>query len=177
MKKNLLSLLVIAALFLSSCKKDSGDDDDNYGTATNTWTFTEGGKTFKGQLLFDASLNTLLQGNNTYTYSMIGPERSSGFFFNVVLSLADLNFTKKNYQSGIDGDDHLNAFYYFEDWGTPGEYESSNLSPGPVMNFTVDSYNAGSDIVTISFSGQAKDASGNIHNITNGKVTAKNERL
>src|SRR6202008_634038 len=113
---------------------DSDGDGVDYGNDVNTWTFTEGSKTYKGELLFDASLNTLLQSNNSYTYSMIGPESESGFFFNIVLSLTDLTFTNKNYQSGVGGNDYLNAFYYFQDFGSTEVYKSSNYDPGQVIN-------------------------------------------
>ncbi len=177
MKKILLILTPAILLLFTGCKKNSDGDGVNYGTDENTWTFTQGSTTYKGNLLFDASLNTLLQGNNTYTYSMIGPEEESGFFFNLVLSLTDLTFTNKTYQSGISGTDHLNAFYFFEDFTSPQTYLSSNNEPGQILNYSFSSYNAGTDVVTISFSGQVKDEIGNTVNITNGKVTAKNERF
>ncbi len=178
MKKTLLFPSLVLVIFLMGCKKDSDGGGENFGTTINTWTFTEGGTTYKGHLLFDASLNTLLQGNNSYTYSMIGPEEESGYFFNLVMSLLDLDFTTTTYQSGVSGTAYLNAFYYFEDFGMVEEnYKSSNHDPGPVMNYTVTAYNASTDVVTITFSGQAKVPGGAIVNITNGKVTARNERL
>jgi hypothetical protein len=176
MKKNLLLILIPALLIFSGCSKKSDDTTDN-AAAVNTWTFTEGSKVFSGQLLFDASLNPTLQSNNSYTFGMLGFENTSGYVFNVILSLLDLNFTAKTYQSGVDGNDYLNAFYYSESVAsTDNVYKSSNLDPGPVMTYTITAYDAAKDIVTITFSGQSQLASGSVINITKGKVTAKIER-
>jgi uncharacterized protein YxeA len=133
---------------------------------------------FSGSFLFEtASLNTTLQANNTYTFTMLGVEKTSGHFFSIALSLLDLNFTTKTYKSGIDGNDYLNAFYYTE---TPASvddiYKSSNLDPGPVMNYTITAYDATNDVVTITFSGQAQLANGTYIAITNGKLKVKIER-
>ncbi|WP_276503268.1 hypothetical protein [Terrimonas pollutisoli] len=176
-KAFLLYLLPAVLLFLSACSKKS-DSDPNDETAENSWTFTEGSKVFSGSFLFGtASLNTTKQANNTYTFTMLGAEKTSGHFFNIALSLLDLNFTTKTYQSGIDGNDHLNAFYYTE---TPASvddiYKSSNLDPGPVMNYTITAYDATNDVVTITFSGQAQLSNGNYVPIANGKLKVKIER-
>jgi len=178
MKKAFLLYFLPVALILSACSKKS-DSDPNDGTVENTWTFTEGSKVFSGSFVFGtASLNTGLQANNTYTFGMLGAENTSGHLFSIALSLLDLNFTTKNYQSGIDGNDHLNAFYYTE---TPASiddiYKSSNLDPGPVMNYTITAYDAANDVVTITFSGQAQLANGTFVAISNGKLKVKIDRL
>ena len=177
MKKYHLFLFVFATIVFTACKKGSDSDSVNYGTVLNTWTFTEGSSVFSGSLLFDASLNTLLQNNNSYNFGMIGVEKDKGYIFNIYLSLLDLNFTTKTYQSGTAGNDYLNAFYFLE---TPASidniYKSSNLDPGPIMTFNITAYDAAKDIVTLTFSGQVQLVSGNYINITNGKVTAKIER-
>ena len=174
MKKALLFYLLPAVLLLSACSKDS----DNDGTAENSWTFTEGSKVYSGSFLFGtASLNTTLQANNTYTFGMLGVEKTSGYLFNISLSLLDLNFTTKTYQSGINSNNHLNAFYYSQSAASPDNiYESSNLDTGPVMNYTITAYDAANDVVTITFSGQAALANGNYVPITNGKVKVKISR-
>jgi hypothetical protein len=179
MKKNLLLSFLFICIISSSCKKGSGNAGVNYGSDLNTWTFKEGSTVFSGQLLFDAaSLNKTLQSNNSYTFDMSGPEKNSGALFSLILSLLDLNFTVKTYQSGTSGNDYLNAFYYTE---TPSSvddiYKSSNLDPGPIMNYTITAYDATKDIVTIEFNGQAQLVSGNYVNITGGKVTAKIDRF
>ena len=176
MKKAFLFYLWPAVLLLSACSKDS--DNPNDGTAENTWTFTEGSKVFSGSFLFGhASLNTTLQANNTYTFGMLGAEKTSGYLFNISLSLLDLNFTTKTYQSGINSNNHFNAFYYSESPSSPDNiYKSSNLDPGPVMNYSITAYDASNDVVTITFSGQAELANGNYVAITNGKVKVKVDR-
>lgn len=178
MKKAFLLYLLPAALLLSACSKKS-DNDPNNGTVENSWTFTEGSKVFSGSFVFGvASLNTFPQANNTYTFTMLGAEKTSGYLFSIALSLLDLNFTTKTYQSGINGDDHLNAFYYTE---TPASiddiYKSSNLDPGPVMTHTITDYDAANDVVTITFSGQAQLANGTYVTISNGKLKVKIDRL
>ena len=175
MKKFILYLLPVVLLF-SACKKDA---DNPGGTEVNSWTFTEGSKTYSGSFIFGAaSLNTTKQANNTYTFSMLGAEKTSGYLFNIVLSLLDLNFTVKTYQSGVNSvDDHLNAFYYTQSPSSIDDiYKSSNLDPGPVMNYTITEYDAAQDIVTFTFSGQAQLANGSNVAITNGKVKVKIER-
>jgi len=131
---------------------------------------------FSGQLIFDAQLNTLLQSNNSYTFSMLGAEPTTGNTFNLILSLPDLNFTVKTYQSGTAGNDYLNAFYYSSLTSVDDIYKSSNLDPGPIMNYSITAYDAAKDVVTIDFSGQAQLASGSFVSITKGKVIAKIER-
>ena len=181
MKKNRLFFLLFISLAFLSCKKDSGSKDigtgTQYGSELNTWTFKAESKQFSGLLFFDAELNTLLQSNNSYTFGIIGAENNSGYVFNVVLSLLDLNFTTKNYQSGIGSNDYLNAFYYTESVGSVDNiYKSSNYDPGPIMNYTITAYDASKDIVTITFSGKAQLANGTYVDITEGKVTAHVER-
>lgn len=177
MKNRLLFYLFSATLLLTACSK--GSDDDNNQTEANTWTFTEGSKTYSGSFLFGtASLNTTKGSNNTYYFGMLGVEKNSGYLFNIVLSLLDLNFTVKTYQSGVNSvDDHLNAFYYSQSpTSSDNIYKSSNLDPGPVMNYTITDYDATNDIVTITFSGQAQLANGTFVTITNGRVKVKIER-
>jgi hypothetical protein len=179
MKKQFLLLTVLTSLVFTACKKDSSNDS-NYGTQVNTWTFTEGSKVYRGHLYFDPILNTYLQANNSYTFALIGEEKTSGYVFNIVLSLLDLNFTVKTYQSGLIGNDYLNSFYYTV---LPGSleniYQSSNIGvdPNAVMTYTVTSYDGTNDIVTITFSGKALDKNGNLVNITNGRVTGRIERI
>ena len=177
MKKVFLFYLLPAVFLLSSCSKKSGNDSNNE-TAENSWTFTEGSKVFSGTFLFGtASLNTTLQANNTYTFGMLGVEKTSGYLFTISLSLLDLNFTTKTYQSGINSNNHLNAFYYTQSPSSPDDiYKSSNLDPGPVMNYSISAYDAANDVVTISFSGQAQLANGTYVAITNGKVKVKIDR-
>src|SRR5215208_5190441 len=104
MNKHLLAFLLFVFIFFNSCKKDSNSDTENYGAKVNTWTFTEGSKVYSGVLVFDyASLNTFLQVNNSYNFAMLGVEKTSGYLFNIFLSLLDLNFTTKTYQSGKAG--------------------------------------------------------------------------
>lgn len=175
MKKTLLLSLLAALILVTACSKKSDKDDDN--TAENTWTFTEGSKTFSGSFLFGtASLTTSAQANGTYTFSMLGVESNTGHLFNVILSLLDVNFTTKNYQSGINSNNHLNAFYYMDTPVSPETYKSSNLDPGPVMNYTITAYDAANDVVTIEFSGQAQLQSGTYVAITKGKLKVKVER-
>jgi uncharacterized protein YxeA len=178
MKKVILLYLLPAAILLSACSKKS-DSDPNDGTAENSWTFSEGSQVFSGSFVFGtASLNTALQANNTYTFAMLGAEKTSGYLFNIVLSLLDLNFTTKTYQSGVTGNDHQNAFYYTESpLSVDNIYKSSNLDPGPVMNYTITAYDAANDVVTITFSGQAQLANGTYIAISNGKLKVKIERL
>jgi hypothetical protein len=171
-------LLLICSVLLFACSKDSNNNQQTYGNTLNTWTFKEGNTIYNGSLLLGgASLNTLLQSNNSYTFSMLGAEKTSGFLFNLLLSLVDLNFTQKQYKSGVSGDDYINAFYYMESPGSVDNiYKSSNLDPGPIMNYNITAYDSNKDIVTIEFSGQAQRADGSLVSITNGKVTAQIER-
>jgi hypothetical protein len=171
-------LIILSCAVLFGCSKDSSNNQQSFGTNVNTWTFKEGNTVYSGNLLLDgASLNTYLQSNNSYTFSMLGAEKTSGFLFNLILSLVDLNFTQKQYKSGVAGDDYLNAFYYMESPNSVDNiYKSSNLDPGPVMNYTITAYDANKDIVTIAFSGQAQRADGSTATITDGKVTAQIER-
>lgn len=176
MKKTLLLNLCAALILVSACSKKSDKDDDN--TTENSWTFTQGSKKFSGSFFFgSASLNTLLQSNNSYTFGMLGAESTTGHLFNIVLSLLDTTFTTKTYQSGVAGNDYLNAFYYSETLAGVETYKSSNLDPGPVMNYTITNYDAANDVVTIEFSGQAQLENGTYVPITAGKLKVKIERL
>ena len=170
MKKFLLFLFITVFIVFNSCKKNSDFDVVNYGSDINTWTFTEGSNVFRGSLHFDAALDTVLQSNNSYGLLLIGPEKNSGNIFSILLSLLDLNFTTRTYQTGIGGNGYLSLFDFR---GQNVIYESSNLNPGPVMTFNITAYDAAKDIVTMTFSGQAGLANGNYVSISNGKVTAK----
>lgn len=174
MKKKFILYLLPLLLLLSACSKDS----DNNDLEENSWTFTEGSNVYSGSFLFGhATLNTTLQSNNTYTFAMLGVEKNSGYLFNIVLSLLDLNFTTKTYQSGVSGNDYLNAFYYTQSPTSVDDiYKSSNLDPGPIMNYTITEYDAANEIVTMTFSGQAQLANGSLVSITNGKVKVKVDR-
>lgn len=174
MKKKFILYLLPLLLLLSACSKDS----DNNDLEENSWTFTEGSNVYSGSFLFGhATLNTTLQSNNTYTFAMLGVEKNSGYLFNIVLSLLDLNFTAKTYQSGVSGNDYLNAFYYTQSPTSVDDiYKSSNLDPGPIMNYTITEYDAANEIVTMTFSGQAQLANGSLVSITNGKVKVKVDR-
>lgn len=91
MKSKFVVFILPLILLLSACSKDSGDPKD---PEENSWTFTEGSNVYSGSFLFGhATLNTTLQSNNTYTFAMLGAEKNSGYLFNIVLSLLDLNFT------------------------------------------------------------------------------------
>jgi hypothetical protein len=164
-------LLVGIVLISFSCKKESTKNETT--AELNTWTFTEGSTTFEGKLLLDANLTTDPSPNNSYTFGILGFENTSGDVFNVVLSLLDTTFAVKSYQSGIDGnEDYLNAFHYGPAASIDAVYQSSNLDPGPVMTYTVTSYDAGKDIITITFSGAAQKDNGSMVDITKGRITA-----
>lgn len=173
--KNLLSAIFLAAIILSSCKKDKENNDQNQ--AANSWTLTAQGTTYKGTLLWDPLLNTLLQGNNSYTFAMLGGEASTDRVFNIVLSLADTTFTKTSYQSGVSGTDDISAFYFTH--GISGEdiYKSSDLDPGAVLNYTVESYNPSTRALVLRFSGNVMDNTGAVVPLTNGKVTCEVEKM
>jgi hypothetical protein len=51
------------------------------------------------------------------------------------------------------------------------------VTTGAVITYTVSSYDAAKDIVTITFNGKAFDKNGNLVNITNGKATGRIERI
>ena len=173
--KNYLLPFISLITILSACSKSDNNTSTTSGKV-NSWTFSEGSKTFSGDLVLDAQLNTLLQNNNSYTFSMLGVESGTTNTFSLILSLLDLNFTVKTYQSGTAGNEYLNAFYYGPLNSVDEIYKSSNLDPGPIMNYTITNYDAAKDIVTIEFSGQAQLATGSFVNITKGKVIAKVER-
>ncbi|MBI3138836.1 MAG: hypothetical protein HYZ15_09650 [Sphingobacteriales bacterium] len=172
--KVLLMAIALVSIGLFSCKKDS---PDNNNQEVNTWTFKAQGTTYKGVLFWDPLLNTLLQGNNSYTFTMLGGEANSDRTFNIVMSLADTTFTSKNYQSGISGNDDITAFYFTHGIAGNTIYESSNYYPGPVMNYTIETYNAATRVLVFTFSGNTQDANGVLIPVTEGKVTCKVEKM
>lgn len=173
MLKNLLVGLVIS-LSLLSCKKD---DDNDQNQTTNTWEFTANGTTHKGALYFDPLLNTLLQGNNSYTFTMLGEEFSTGYTFNIVLSLMDTTFTHTTYQSGVAGNDYINSFFYNTSVGGNYIYTSTNHDAGPVLNYNIQSFNPSTMLLVFTFNGSVEDAGGNMVAVTNGKVTCTVEKM
>jgi hypothetical protein len=193
MKRQLLFAGLLVLLVSAGCQKSpelvlsdpgnditdtTGNSSDSQEIGMNEWRFTEGDHTFSGFMVLDgATLNTYLQGNNTYTLGLLGAEPNTGFIFNIVLSLADLDFTQKQYQSGISGNDEINAFYYSQTMLSNNTYKSSNLDPGPVMNYEIVAYDAENDVVTITFSGKAQMTNGDYTDITDGIVKAKIERF
>jgi hypothetical protein len=174
MLKTVIIALAVTTCFFS-CKKDTANNNPNQ--PANTWTFTAAGKVYEGTLYFDAILNTLLQGNNSYTFSLIGEEKTSRHVFNIVMSLADTTFTAPNYQSGVSGTGYITAFYYTETIAGVDIFTSSNYDPGPIMNYTIQSYDPATKTLIFNFSGNAKDKTGKLTPITNGKVTCKIEKI
>ncbi len=167
------TLLASLILLFSSCMKHASDYEPPYGAALNTWTFSDGTKNYHGNFLVDPVLNTTVQANNTYTLDMTGIERASGQALTMVIALTDLDFAVKSYQSGINGSDHATSFYYSGSAGSRDAiYVSANNDPGAVMTYSISHYDAAKNIATISFSGQAFDANGNMVTISKGKMTA-----
>jgi hypothetical protein len=193
MKRQILFAGLVALLVFAGCQKSpdlvlsdggtnitdsTGNPSDSEEIGVNEWRFTEGDHTYSGFLVLDgATLNTYLQGNNTYTFGLLGAETNTGYIFNIVLSLADLDFTQKEYRSGISGNDEINAFYYSETVLSDNTYKSSNLDPGPVMDYKITAFDAANDVVTITFSGKAQMMNGDYADITDGTVKARIERF
>lgn len=167
------TLLAALTLSFSSCMKHAEDYVPVYGEVMNTWTFYDGTKNYFGNFLIKPVLNTTVQSNNTYTFDMTGIERSTGQVLTMAISLADLNFNVKSYQSGISGSNHSTAFYYSGSAASrDGIYSSTNNDPGAVINYTISSYDAAKNAVTISFSGEAFNINGKLVKISKGKMTA-----
>ena|SRR5687768_15388919 len=167
------ALFASLILLFSSCMKHASDYVPPYGVALNTWTFFDGTKNYFGDFLVDPVLDSTIQTNNTYTLDMTGIERASGQALTMAISLTDLNFALKSYQSGISGSDHATSFFYSGSAGSRDAiYVSANNDPGAVMTYNISYYDAAKNIATISFNGQAFDANGNMVNISKGKVTA-----
>lgn len=167
--KNIIFTAFILAGALLSCKKESINEDQQEQPA-NGWTFKAQGVTYKGEFLWEPLLNTYLQGNDTYTFAMLGAEPGSGKVFNIVMSLADTTFTLKNYQSGLSGTDAITAFYFSESVAGEDIYKSSNLDPGPVLNYKIESYDAATRRLVMTFQGHVQELDGNIVSLTDGKV-------
>jgi hypothetical protein len=167
------TLFASLILLFSSCMKHASDYVPPYGVALNTWTFFDGAKNYFGNFLVDPVLNTTIQTNNTYTLDMTGIERASGQALTMAISLTDLDFAIKSYQSGISGSDHATSFYYSGSTGSRDAiYVSANNDPGAVMTYSISYYDIAKNIATISFNGQAFDANGNMVTISKGKMTA-----
>lgn len=172
--RTLASVLSASLILLfSSCMKHASDYVPPYGVALNTWTFSDGTKNYFGDFLVNPVLDTTIQTNNTYTLDMTGIERATGQALTMAISLTDLDFAVKAYQSGISGSDHATSFFYSGSAGSRDAiYVSANNDPGAVMTYNISYYDAAKNIATISFNGQAFDANGNMVNIAKGKMTA-----
>ncbi len=177
MKTLIFSFAATLTLLFSSCMKHANDYEPVMGEALNTWTFKEGSKTYTGVFLVSPVLHTTIQSNNTYTLDMTGIQKGSGQLLTMAISLTDLDFTVKSYKSGISGSDHATSFSYSGSAGSRNAiYSSSNNDPGAVMTYDISHYNPAKNTVTITFSGQVFDASGNLMNISKGKITAHVDR-
>jgi len=167
------TLFASLTLFFSSCMKHAEDYVPGYGEVMNTWTFYDGAQNYFGTFLINPVLNTTIQSNNTYTLDMTGMEKTSGQVLTMAISLADLGFTIKSYQSGIGGSNHSTAFYYSGSAASRDAiYSSTNNDPGAVMNYTISSYDAATKTATISFSGEVFNTNGKLVRISKGKMTA-----
>ena len=137
----------------------------------------EGSKTYAGVFLVSPVLHTTIQSNNTYTLDMTGIQKGSGQLLTMAISLTDLDFTVKSYQSGITGSDHATSFNYSGSAGSRAAiYSSTNNDPGAIMTYDISHYDAVKNTVTITFRGHAFDAGGNLMNISKGKMTAYIDR-
>ncbi|MFC0775762.1 hypothetical protein [Terrimonas alba] len=172
MKPSLFTALLTLLIIFSSCSKFAYDDVKAFGDELNTWAFYDGNRYYSGNIAMSAVLDTAMQANNTYTLAITGTERITGQLFTTALSLADLNFTVKSYQSGVNGSDHATAMYFSASAASRQSiYSSTNNDPGAVMTYRITHYDAVRDIVTISFSGNVHDELGNMVNISRGKIT------
>ncbi|HKZ65381.1 MAG TPA: hypothetical protein VJ111_03450, partial [Chitinophagaceae bacterium] len=145
--------------------------------ALNTWTFSDGTKNHVGVFSVNPVLHTTIQSNNTYMFEMTGIHKGSGQLLTMAISLSDLDFNTKSYQSGIGGSNHSTSFYYSGSAGSRDAiYSSSNNDPGAVMTYNISYYDVAKNTVTITFSGQVFDASGNLVKISKGKMTAHIDR-
>ena len=173
MRTSTFTLLAASALLFSSCMKHASDYQPPFGEATNTWTFSDGTRKYFGNFLINPVLNTTTQANGTYTLEIAGTERLTGQQITMAISLTDKDLDVKSYHSGISGSDHATAFYYSGSAGSRDAiYSSTNNDPGAVMTFNIHYYNKVKNLLTIHFSGQVHDASGNLMNISEGKMTA-----
>src|SRR6478672_4489842 len=161
-------LVAIVSLTLFSCKKSNESGSD-----MNTWEFTAGTTVHKGDLALYPLLNTDIQANNTYDFFMAGEEYSTQNGFIIGLSLLDTTFTNPNYQSGVSGNDHNNGLYLSAYLGGNNIYISDNYNPGPVLNYSIESYNPSTSTLRMSFSGNVKDAAGMLVPVTNGKIVCQ----
>ncbi len=172
MKPTIFTALLALLIVFSSCSKFAYDDGPAFGDGLNTWTFHDGNRFYSGNIAMSAVLDTTMQANNTYTLAMTGTERVTGQLFTTALSLADLNFTVKSYQSGVNGSDHATALYFSASAASRQSiYSSTNNDPGAVVTYKITSYDPARDIVTISFNGNVHDELGNMVNISRGKIT------
>lgn len=177
MRTSIFSFLASLTLFFSSCMKHASDYEPGFGTAVNTWTFTDGTKNYVGYFLVNPVLDTTIQSNNTYTLSMTGTHKVSEQLLTMAISLADRDFAAKSYKSGISGSNHSTSFYYSGSAGSRDAiFSSLNNDPGAVMTYNISNYDGVKNTITITFSGQVFDASGNLMNISKGKMTAHIDR-
>ena len=173
MKTFRFAFLVPFIFVFSSCMKHAFDYEPPYGAAINTWTFSDGTYTYHGEFAVDATLDTTIQSNNTYTLDMTGIQTSSGKILTMVISLADLDFTVKSYQCGISPSDHSTSFYFSGSAASSNAiYSSSNNNPGAVMTYNIYYYDPAKNTITTTFSGQAFDTNGHLVTISKGKMTA-----
>jgi len=174
MRKLFFCLAIVSIVFIS-CSKGS---DDDQGLEYNTWTFKAEGTTYQGDLYWDPLLNTFLQSNDTYTFTMLGGEPNTNRVFNIIISLADTTFEQKNYQSGDATSDHITSFSYRTELVGESIYRSDNHTiNGPVMNYTIESYNPSTRELVLNFSGNAENENGVDFAITEGKVRCKVEKF
>lgn len=174
MLRILIVFLIACSLF--SCKKESEKIDQ----PINSWTFTAAGTVYEGDLIWDAAIYTSPQVTDFYRFGMNGFRRISKDMYTyeafiLGFSLRDTTFTVKNYQTGIANNQVNDAFHFKYGLSADGEvfFESSNLHPGPIMDYVIESYEPSTRILVITFSGEAIDASNNRVPITNGKVTCR----
>lgn len=171
--RTIILLFSSTLLLFISCNKDSSSPAD-YGNILNTWYFEEGQNKYKGTMTGDAILHTTLAGNQTYPLAISGYTEPGRAFF-IFLSLLDLNFSQRNYQSGIFGSNHINSFSFSVLVGN-AIYRSSNGEPGPIMNYTITEYGPGKEILSISFNGEVFDENNNRPRIQNGRLKIRVKR-
>lgn len=174
MKSSVCTFLLTVLIVFSSCSKFAYDDGSAFGEELNTWAFYDGDHYYSGNMAMNAVLDTAMQANSTYTLAMTGTERITGQLFTTALALADLNFTVKTYQSGIDGSNHATGMYFSASAGSRQNiYSSTNNDPGAIMTYRITYYDPGRDIITVSFNGHVHDELGNMVTISRGKITVR----
>lgn len=172
--KRLLCAGLLALLAFSACKKDKKENEPETEDAKGSWQFTTEGKTYKGAVEVAAFANIMGGQLSIAGFPASGSQDS---IFNVTIQFSEGDIIPGTYKTEDAG-----VNFTFRKPSGDVIYAANATSaplpdfPGQVISIQITGYDAGTKIVTGTFSGEAYGQESKVVTITNGSFKTPVQR-